>query len=297
MKDWEQDLYIYRLSPAPPKKKDLQEYIALYLSEREEKYLAWFLHYYEHILNRKAMAIVQDYAMQGHFIDIKQAYVGGLLKALNAYDISHGVPFIIFKEYDAMGAVHDYIRTMRTGFTVQSADEYLRLRKAMRLYGELGNKSDDETITQIAAHIGTDEKTAREIITAGLQNTQFVDFYQKYADDEEEEETSEEVASDSTSEPDKLHFKMKRNEQLMDAFESLNYRERAVVSAHLGFCMVCYSTRTLGYDKAGKLTLISCKPQSFMDIAIDHGLSSPDTADRIYRGALKKMKAQLKDFF
>ena len=83
----------------------------------------------------------------------------------------------------------------------------------------------------------------------------------------------------------------------MDAFESLNYRERAVISAHLGFCMVCYSTKTLDYDKAGKLSLLPCKPQSFMDIAIDHGLSAHDTMDRIYRGALKKLKAQLKDCF
>ena len=144
--------------------------------------------------------------MPGHFIDIKQAYVGGLLKALDSYDISRGVPFIIFKEYDAMGAVHDYIRTMRMGLTIQSADVYLRLRKTMRVYGELGHRLDDDTITQIAADIGTDEKTVREIITAGLQNMQFLDFYQKYTDDEDEEETNEEVAADSTSEPDKLLF-------------------------------------------------------------------------------------------
>ena len=34
---------------------------------------------------------------------------------------------------------------------------------------------------------------------------------------------------------------------LMAAFENLNYRERAMVSAHLGFCMECYATYY--YDK------------------------------------------------
>ena len=38
MKEWEKELYMYRLSPAPPKVKDLQEYIDLYLSEKDEKY-------------------------------------------------------------------------------------------------------------------------------------------------------------------------------------------------------------------------------------------------------------------
>ena len=29
MKEWQKELYIYRLSPAPPRKDDLQEYIVL----------------------------------------------------------------------------------------------------------------------------------------------------------------------------------------------------------------------------------------------------------------------------
>ena len=72
--------------------------------------------------------------MVGHFLDIKQAYIIGMLKALQDYDPNRGVPFIAYKEYAAMREVHEYIRTMRTGFTVQSNDEYLRLRKAMRLF-------------------------------------------------------------------------------------------------------------------------------------------------------------------
>ena len=77
--------------------------------------------------------------MCGHFLDIKQAYVIGMLKSLQDYDISRGVPFIVYKEYAAMREVHEYIRTMRTGFTVHSNDEYLRLRKAMALFREYGS--------------------------------------------------------------------------------------------------------------------------------------------------------------
>lgn len=55
----------------------------------------------------------------------------GMLKALQDYDSTRGVPFIVYKEYAAIREVHEYIRTMRTGFTAQSNDEYLRLRKAI----------------------------------------------------------------------------------------------------------------------------------------------------------------------
>ena len=242
------------------------------------------------------MAIVQDYAMYGHFLDIKQAYVIGMLKALQEYDPERGVPFIVYKEYAAMREVHEYIRSMRTGFTIQSYDEYLRLRKAMRLYREFGNKSDDATLEKIAEAVGTSKEDAAEIIRSGIQNMQFVDFYRQYAD-EDSEESREEVAHDGSSEPDKLFFKLEEAETVMAAFENLNYRERAMVSAHLGFCMECYATHYYDkddLDEDGKPIRKPIPEDTFIDIAIDHGLASPDTADKTYRKALGKMKKELK---
>lgn len=48
---WTEDLYLYRMKPAQPKKNDLQEYISLYRTEKDDKYLSWFLYYYEPRLN------------------------------------------------------------------------------------------------------------------------------------------------------------------------------------------------------------------------------------------------------
>ena len=296
MKEWEKELEIYRLTPAPPKESDLQRYILNYLAEKDDKYISWLLHYYERTINDKAFSIVQDYAMYGHFVDIKQAYVIGLLKALQEYDPARGVPFIVYKEYAAMREVHEYIRTMRTGFTIQSNDEYLRLRKAMRLFREYGGKADDNTIKKVADNIGTSTEDAAEIIRCGMQNMQFVDYYRQYAD-EDSEESREEIAHDSSAKPDKLFFKLERAEAVMAEFEKLNFRERAMVSAHLGFCMECYATHYYDaddLDEDGKPTRKPLPEEAFIDIAIDHGLASPDTADKTYRRALDKMKSELK---
>lgn len=295
MEEWEKELKIYRLTPAPPKENDLQKYILYYLAEKDDKYISWFLHYYEPTVNEKAMNIVQDYAMYGHFADIKQVYIIGMLNALREYDPTRGVPFIVYKEYATMREVHEYIRTMRTGFTVQSNDEYLRLRKAMRLFREYGNKSDPATIEKISKQIAASIDNTAEIIRCGMQNMQFVEYYRQYAD-EDSEESREEVANDDYSEPDKLFFKLERAEAVMTAFENLNFRERAMVSAHLGFCMECYATHY--YDKTdldenGKPKRKPLPKEAFIDIAIAHGLSSPDTADKTYRKALNKMKAEL----
>lgn len=166
----------------------------------------------------------------------------------------------------------------------------------MRLYREFGNKSDDATIEKIAETIGTSKEDAAEIIRCGIQNMQFVDFYRQYAD-EDSEESREEVAYDGSSEPDKLIFKLEEAETVMAAFENPNYREHAMVSAHLGFCMECYATHYYDnedLDEDGKPTRKPIPKEAFIDIAIDHGLASPDTADKTYRKALGKMKKELK---
>ena len=68
------------------------------------------------------MQTVPENAMQGHFADMKQAYVFGIYKALQKYDISTGVPFFIFKEHYVKNEINKYISTMRTVYSVQSVD-------------------------------------------------------------------------------------------------------------------------------------------------------------------------------
>ena len=80
---------MYRLDPAPPK-MPAQEYIVRYLTEKEEKYLAWYLHDQEPALNKLAQAACERYAMAEHFADIKQAAVCGILVALQKYDPAVG---------------------------------------------------------------------------------------------------------------------------------------------------------------------------------------------------------------
>ena len=291
-KKWTEDLYLYRMKPAPPKRDDFQEYIALYFAEKDDKYLNWFFHYYETRLNTIIMQTVQETAMQGHFSDLKQAYVFGIYKALQKYDISTGVPFLIFKEHYVKNEIDKYISTMRTGYSVQSADEYRTLKKAMALYAKYEYKFDDETITIIAAEIGKSVKDTKEIIRAGIDSTHYTDFYRKYAD-EDGESTAEEVTVDTTYNPERLFFKQWQAEALFTAYESLDYRERTVVADHLGFCPECYGIYELGKDENGNSVKLLRKGKAYIDLAAAHMLSSPDTAFRIVNGAYDKMMIEL----
>ena len=289
--DWKQDLYRYRLTPAPPKKGDFQDYIDLYFAEKDEKYLSWFLHYYEPTLNTQIMTAVQEYSMRGYFVDMKQAAVYGILKALSNYDISLGVPFLVYKEYYVKNEIDDYIRTMRTGYTVQSSDEYKLLRRAMALYNKYG-KSDDETIARIAAEIGKNVKDTREIITAGLRNMSYAEFYRQYAD-EDGESSAEDVTRDDSTDPAKMYLDEWRANAVFDRYEKLDIRERSMIADHLGFCRECHGIFEMGEDENVSPVKLFRQKKAYADLALQHTLSSPDTAYRIVHKAYDKILIEL----
>ena len=283
MKEWEKELYMYRLSPAPPKVKDLQEYIDLYLSEEDEKYFEWFLHYYEPILNTAAMGIVQRYAMQGHIEDIKEVCILGLLQALDKYSIDCGTPFLTYKTRIMWDEVHRYIRTMRTGLTVPSDSEYKKVRKAMRLYSIY--KKDPNALKKISKAIGVKEDTASQILQGALRNQQFVDFYRQYADDDGEE-SREEICGDDTYEPLRTLVQKELTETLFSAYNALSYKEQEVIRIRTGVCPDCHRVQNRKY-----------KSPTFYETAITIGLSSAEADEKIYREGNRKMRGILASSF
>lgn len=278
----------FRLEPAPPKLPP-QECIDQYLETGDEKFLSWFLHWHEPTINQKIESVIGNYAMEGHFDGLKGAYLLGLTQALQNYDKSRGASFLSFKEFYINTAIHDYIRTMRTGYTIQSRDEDAMLRKAMAIFAEHNYRNDDETIGMIAQEINRKPETVRELLQGGLRNMGCVDFYRQYSDADGEEGAEEANGSFST---DPYHMLMRKDleEVLLTAFENLDYRERAIVSAHLGFCPECFGDYQMVTDESGRTVKQRIEPKAFIDIAYDHSLASPSSADRIYRKALEKMR-------
>ena len=284
MKEWEKELYMYRLSPAPPKIKDLQEYIDLYLSEKDEKYFEWFLHYYEPILNTTAMGIVQRYAMQGHFEDIKEVCILGLLQALDEYPADSGTPFLTYKTRIMWDEVHQYIRTMRTGLTIPTDSEYKKVRKAMRIYNACKKQKNPDALKKISKAIGVSEKTTSEIIAGGIRNQQFIDFYRQYAD-EDGEESREEICGDDTYEPLRTLAQKEQREALFSAYNSLNFKEQEVIRIRTGVCPDCHRVQNRKY-----------KSPTFYEIAITIGLSSAEAAETIYRQGVRKMRDKCRHY-
>ena len=99
---------------------------------------------------------------------------------------------------------HNYIRTMRTGYSVQSEFEYARLRKVMAIYGELGGKFTEETISQVADRTGESYEKIKSIIKGGILNESYTDIQNKRGDDDEAESSI--IVPDSSLNPENIYF-------------------------------------------------------------------------------------------
>ena len=281
---------MYRLDPAPPKLPP-QEYIALYLAEKEAKYLAWYLHDQEPALNKLAQAACERYAMTEHFADIKQTAVCGILAALQKYDPAVGAPFAAFQKRYIQDGIDDYIRTAQSGVITMTADTYPVLRRIMAIYHLNGDDCSDSCIQRIADETGMDTKTIRRYIAIGTLNERRVDFYRQY--DEDGEETGEDIAVDTTSQPDKLYFRAVLYDALHQAYDSLTYREQRTIAKHLGFCDTCWSVRKAVLIN-GEIEYRLIKPMTFEEISHSASRKSDKASERTYNRALKKMMENIR---
>ena len=86
-------------------------------------------------------------------------------------------------------------------------------------------------------------------------------------------------------EPSALFFQAYQMNALYDAFRKLDYREREMLGRHYGFCPECFSV----VDKAGR----PLPKETYEDIMLDFGLSSPDTVEKTCKKALGKIRKAL----
>ena len=282
------DLNMYRITPPPPK-WELQEYIRLFVETGNDKYFYWFLHYYEPQMNYLAKEYRKTYKMEEHFADIKQAMAYGWCKALVNYDISKS-PFFPYANRYMEREAHNYIRTMRTGYSVQSEFEYARLRKAMAIYKDLGGEFTEETIAQVATQIGESYEKTKSIIEGGILTENYTDVQ---SNDEDDAGTTDFLLPDSLLNPESIYFKQELYDKLYEAYDSLEYTEKIMLAQHLGFCPECFSNHyadKTDLDENGKPKKKLIKPLPYTDIATDHGFSDADTAKRVCRTAFKKIK-------
>jgi RNA polymerase sigma factor (sigma-70 family) len=267
--------------------------IRYYIHTQCDYYFHGFLHYYERTINHIVNGFLLRYALGGHFEDLKQEAITGILEALEHYDPSQKKSFCKYANRYIENRLHNYTRRMRRGCTVETDYAYDKLRKVMALFNAYGGRSDDETISRIAKAAKVDRDEAGELIQDALLNMQCTDIYRSYGTgDGEPEESREEIVVSSYPTPYQKLAVVYEMQPLWAAWDSLTLREKDIVADRQGFCLECYGV--LKCEKPGD-KWYDCRPRKrtpFEDLAIDYGLSSPESAERIYKRSVRKMQKE-----
>ena len=227
----------FLLEPEPPECGNISEYIVTANQKKDLRYLCFFLHHYEKMLNAR---LYRFFHREGfgydpeRFLDYKLGCLSAILDCLPEYDPEKGADFLTYAHYDIGNAILD-CRCHEEAGSFKNLDEYKNVRGIAWLYNKSGN-SRDETIAAFMEKTGCTKNTAESYLTAARKNRNRVSFYVT-AQDEDSEETREDVSRDDTPSREEVLCSGVRMRDVQRAFEDLNYREQSLMERHNAVCV------------------------------------------------------------
>ena len=272
----------------------MQRHIENYLAEKKETSLNYFLSVSEPLINLEVSAFEVRYHVMGCFEDLKSAYLNGIMKALQKYDVKKEKVFFDYAKQYGETEMHDFVRTCYCRHSVPSKYQYKRLRDVMRFYREYGSRSDDEAIEKIAQAAEIPPEEALKYLLAGDRNNRFVDYYNMGPDPDEEDAyySCEDLVGDYSWNPDTVFFATMRADAVMEAYDALTYREKEMVAMDLSFCSECLQPEMIT-NKKGEREPKPLHANSYVSIAEEFEMEDGNWAKHIIDGAYDKIRMQL----
>ena len=267
-----------QLEPEPPKESDLNNYIIQAQQQKDLRYLSFFLHHYEKMLNGRIYSFWRSDGNERYdperFLDYKMTCVVAVIERFSDYDPSTGADFTTYL-YPFITDALLSCRMLEESWSVDSLDQYKKIRGIAWKYRTSGENTK-KTISEYAAEKNCKQETAAEYLNAakGIRSRQ--SFYVS-RQDEDSEETGEDVSRDDYWDYAEILWNGIKAEALQKAFDALDYREQTLLEKRNAICMRC-----------GRVSSMSSR-SSFEELATLFEGSGTSGAERAYRKALDKL--------
>ena len=267
-----------QLEPEPPKESDLINYIIQAQQQKDLRYLSFFLHQYEKMLNGRIYSFWRSDGNERYdperFLDYKTTCVVAVIERFSDYDPSTGADFTTYL-YPFITDALLSCRMLEESWSVDSLDQYKKIRGIAWKYRTSGEYTK-KTISEYAAEKNCKQKTAAEYLNAakGIRSRQ--SFYVS-RQDEDSEETGEDVSRDDYWDYAEILWNGIKAEAIQKAFDALDYREQTLLEKRNAICMRC-----------GRVSPMSSR-FSFEELATLFEGSGTSGAERAYRKALDKL--------
>ncbi len=267
-----------QLEPEPPKESDLNNYIIQAQQQKDLRYLSFFLHHYEKMLNGRIYSFWRSDGNERydpeHFLDYKMTCVVAVIERFSDYDPSTGADFTTYL-YPFITDALLSCRMLEESWSVDSLDQYKKIRGIAWKYRTSGEYTK-KTISEYAAEKNCKQETAAEYLNAakGIRSRQ--SFYVS-RQDEDSKETGEDVSRDDYWDYAEILWNGIKAEAIHKAFDALDYREQTLLEKRNTICMRC-----------GRVSPMSSR-SSFEELATLFEGSGTSGAERAYRKALDKL--------
>ena len=267
-----------QLEPEPPKESDLNNYIIQAQQQKDLRYLSFFLHHYEKMLNGRIYSFWRSDGNERYdperFLDYKMTCVVAVIERFSDYDPSTGADFTTYL-YPFITDALLSCRMLEESWSVDSLDQYKKIRGIAWKYRTSGENTK-KTISEYAAEKNCKQETAAEYLNAakGIRSRQ--SFYVS-RQDEDSEETGEDVSRDDYWDYAEILWNGIKAEVIQKAFDALDYREQTLLEKRNAICMRC-----------GRVSPMSSR-SSFEELATLFEGSGTSGAERAYRKALDKL--------
>ena len=267
-----------QLEPEPPKESDLNNYIIQLQQQKDLRYLSFFLHHYEKMLNGRIYSFWRSDGNERYdperFLDYKMTCVVAVIERFSDYDPSTGADFTTYLYPFITDALLSCCM-LEESWSVDSLDQYKKIRGIAWKYRTSGENTK-KTISEYAAEKNCKQETAAEYLNAakGIRSRQ--SFYVS-RQDEDSEETGEDVSRDDYWDYAEILWNGIKAKAIQKAFDALDYREQTLLEKRNAICMRC-----------GRVSPMSSR-SSFEELATLFEGSGTSGAERAYRKALDKL--------
>ena len=267
-----------QLEPEPPKESDLNNYIIQAQQQKDLRYLSFFLHHYEKMLNGRIYSFWRSDGNERYdperFLDYKMTCVVAVIERFSDYDPSTGADFTTYL-YPFITDALLSCRMLEESWSVDSLDQYKKIRGIAWKYRTSGENTK-KTISEYAAEKNCKQETAAEYLNAakGIRSRQ--SFYVS-RQDEDSEETGEDVSRDDYWDYAEILWNGIKAKAIQKAFDALDYREQTLLEKRNAICMRC-----------GRVSPMSSR-SSLEELATLFEGSGTSGAERAYRKALDKL--------
>lgn len=267
-----------QLEPEPPKESDLNNYIIQAQQQKDLRYLSFFLHHYEKMLNGRIYSFWRSDDNERYdperFLDYKMTCVVAVIERFSDYDPSTGADFTTYLYPFITDAILS-CRMLEESWSVDSLDQYKKIRGIAWKYRTSGENTK-KTISEYAAEKNCKQETAAEYLNAAKGICSRQSFYVS-RQDEDSEETGEDVSRDDYWDYAEILWNGIKAETIQKAFDALDYREQTLLEKRNAICMRC-----------GRVSPMSSR-SSFEELATLFERSGTSGAERAYRKALDKL--------